>query len=61
MVRPKPIEPTARVWEFEVTMNTHTKPLTEDLTAVSVLVEGNGNRINPTEWQGDAATTAKAF
>jgi hypothetical protein len=53
VVKPKPIEPTATVWEFEVTMNTHIKPLTEDLTAVSVLVEDSGNRIKPTEWQGD--------
>lgn len=53
MVKPKPIEATATVWEFEVTMNTHTKPLAEDLAAVSVLVENNGNRIKPTEWLGD--------
>jgi hypothetical protein len=53
VIKPKPIEPSATVWEFDVTMNTHVKPLTEDLTAVSVLVEGKGQRIKPIAWQGD--------
>ena len=52
-IKPKPIEPSATVWEFDVTMNTHVKPLTEDLTAVSVLVKDNGERVKPIAWRGD--------
>jgi len=53
VIKPKPIEPSTTVWEFDVTMNTHVKPLTEDLTAVSVLIENKGQRIKPIAWQGD--------
>ena len=52
-IKPKTIEPSATVWEFDVTMNTHVKPLTEDLTAVSVLVKDNGERVKPIAWRGD--------
>lgn len=53
VVKPKPGEAGAKVWEFDVTMNTHIKPLGEDLSAVSVLVDGNGHRTKPIAWQGD--------
>jgi hypothetical protein len=54
-IKPKPIEPGATVWEFDVTMNTHVKALTEDLTAVSVLIEDKGQPIKPIAWGGDKA------
>jgi hypothetical protein len=41
-------------WEFEVTMDTHTKPLNEDLTKSSVLVDDSKARYAPLAWQGDA-------
>jgi len=40
-------------WEFEVTMDTHTKPLNEDLTKVAVLLDESQQRYAPSEWRGD--------
>ena len=40
-------------WEFEVTMDTHTKPLSDDLTRATVLVDDSQQRYAPTDWQGD--------
>lgn len=40
-------------WEFEIVMDTHTKPLDDDLTKTAVLVDGGGRRYTPLAWQGD--------
>jgi hypothetical protein len=40
-------------WEFAVTMDTHTKPLDDDLTKTAVLVDDGGRRYVPLSWQGD--------
>lgn len=39
--------------EFEVVMDTHTKPLDADLTKTAVLVDDSGRRYMPQSWQGD--------
>ena len=44
---------TEAVWEFEVAMDTHTKPLSEDLAKAAVLVDDEGRRHAPMAWQGD--------
>lgn len=59
VVTPKVLGPAAKVWEFEVVMDTHTKPLNENLAEVAVLVDDAGRRHTPTAWQGDPP--AKAF
>lgn len=41
-------------WTFDLTMDTHSKPLSEDLTKISVLVDDRGTRYAPLAWQGDA-------
>lgn len=41
------------VWEFEVTFDTHTQALTDDLMKNAVLVAADGRRISPSGWQGD--------
>lgn len=53
VVTPKVLGPAAKVWEFEVVMDTHTKPLNENLAEVAVLVDDAGRRHTPTAWQGD--------
>ena len=53
VVKPKAIEAGASMWEFEITMDTHTKPLSDDLSRVAVLVDGSGRRYLPLAWQGD--------
>ena len=52
VVKPKAIG-GGPVWEFEVTMDTHTRPLDDDLTKSAVLVDENGRRYAAAGWQGD--------
>lgn len=53
VVKPKSVAPGA-AWEFEVTMDTHTTPLNEDLTKTTVLLDDSQQRYVPIGWQGDA-------
>jgi len=53
VVTPKAVGPSVKVWEFEVVMDTHTKPLSENLSQVAVLVDDTGRRYIPAAWQGD--------
>jgi hypothetical protein len=51
VIKPKSVAGAA--WEFEVTMDTHTKPLSDDLTKTTVLLDDRQQRYTPTAWQGD--------
>lgn len=53
VVTPKTLAPGAAAWEFEVIMDTHTKPLTDDLVRAAVMVDENGRQYAPLSWQGD--------
>lgn len=44
---------TGSGWTFGVTMNTHTKPLNDDMTKAASLVDDDGKRYSPLSWQGD--------
>lgn len=52
VVTPKPFDPTAMTWDFDVVMDTHTKPLGDDLARVSELVV-DGRSYASAGWQGD--------
>ena len=52
-VTPLSLSTTADAWRFEVRLNTHVAPLTEDLAAASVLSDGKGHDERPSAWQGD--------
>ena len=52
-VKPLGLTPGAKSWDFEVTMNTHTQPLDQDLARVSVLVDDGGKQHPPSAWKGD--------
>jgi hypothetical protein len=52
VIKPKSVAAGA-AWEFEVVMDTHTKPLDDDLTKTTVLVDDGGRRYMPLSWQGD--------
>ena len=54
VVTPKVYGPSADVWEFSVVVDTHVKPLSENLTQAAILVDGAGRRYEPIAWQGDA-------
>jgi hypothetical protein len=53
VVTPKALGRDVAVWEFNVVMDTHTKPLNDDLAQIAVLVDGAGRRYVPVAWQGD--------
>ncbi|QDZ26796.1 hypothetical protein [Noviherbaspirillum sp. UKPF54] len=40
-------------WEFDVTFDTHTQPLNDDLLKSAVLVSANGAQASPVSWQAD--------
>jgi hypothetical protein len=52
VVTPKATAPGA-VWEFDVVMDTHTKPLDTDLARAAELIDDGGQRYQPLEWKGD--------
>jgi hypothetical protein len=52
VVTPKTLDPNT-VWEFEVVMDTHTKPLNENLDQAAVLMDEAGQRYAPVAWVGD--------
>ena len=53
VVTPRPIVAGSTVWEFDIVLDTHTKPLTEDLGRMSAIVDEGGQRYTPTSWQAD--------
>jgi hypothetical protein len=53
VVTPKALGPGVPVWEFNVVMDTHIKPLDDNLAQVAVLVDVAGHRYAPVAWQGD--------
>lgn len=40
-------------WEFQVTLDTHSVELREDLAQVSVLTDRSGKEYRPISWEGD--------
>ena len=52
-VTPLALSKAADTWRFEVQLNTHVAPITQDLAAVAVLSDGNGHDERPSAWEGD--------
>lgn len=50
-VAPKDIQDKAQTWDFEVTAESHTRDLSDDLTKSSVLVV-DGKQYLPAGWEG---------
>lgn len=53
VVTPKALGSDVAIWEFTVVMDTHVKPLDDNLTQAAVLEDGAGRRYVPLAWQGD--------
>lgn len=53
VVTPTALGPGMAVWEFKVVMDTHTKPLDDNLTEAAILMDESGSRYGPAAWQGD--------
>lgn len=43
----------ADTWRFNIQLNTHVAPITQDIAAVSVLSDGEGHDERPLAWEGD--------
>lgn len=52
-VAPRSLAPTAQSWDFEVTLDTHTQPLSQDLIDATTLIDADGNVHAPLGWEGD--------
>lgn len=52
VVTPKDVAAKS-AWEFKVVMDTHIKPLDDDLTKTAVLEDDEGRKYMPLSWQGD--------
>lgn len=54
-VKPTDVSPTAVNWRFQVSMNTHTGDLGDDLSRTAVLVDPAGKQYPAIAWEGDPA------
>lgn len=52
VVTPKSLDPAATTWDFEIVLDTHTKPLNDDMARTSELI-ADGRSYAPLGWQGD--------
>lgn len=46
------LENASSTWDFKIVLNTHSEELSEDLVAVSELLDGRGKSYKPTNWEG---------
>ncbi len=53
-VTPRNLVPGASHWDFEVTLETHTQPLDQDMIRITSLIDVNGTAHAPISWEGDA-------
>jgi hypothetical protein len=54
-VTPRNLALGASSWDFEVSLETHTQPLDQDMTRVAVLIDTNGKSHVPVAWDGSPA------
>lgn len=52
IIPPRDILENSDIWRFNVSLNTHSIELTEDLTKISVLIDDKGKIYNPESWDG---------
>lgn len=51
-VSPLDLSPQSAEWRFDVTMNTHSAELDQDMTKSAVLVDDQGREYKPLKWEG---------
>ncbi len=52
-VTPRSISAEARMWDFEIALDTHTSDLSQDLAKSSALIDAQGKPHAPIGWEGD--------
>lgn len=50
---PRSLAPDAQSWDFEITLDTHAEPLTQDLVSAAALIDATGSVHAPIGWEGD--------
>lgn len=50
---PRDLSPAAKVWEFDIVLETHSQELSDDLKTTATLVGDGGGKQVPTAWEGD--------
>jgi len=53
-VKPVEVSAGAATWSFQVSLNTHSQDLSDDLARAAFIVNGAGAKESPTGWEGDA-------
>ncbi len=53
LATPRELSSTAKVWEFEIVLQTHSQDLTDDLAAASTLIADGRLTQAPAAWEGD--------
>lgn len=51
-VKPRNLAPEAKVWEFEIVLESHVQELGDDLTRSAVLIDAQGRPRTATAWNG---------
>lgn len=54
-IAPKTFSEENSTWDFEITFDTHSVELNQDLTKVAVLIDESGKEYKPSAWEGDPA------
>lgn len=52
-VAPRNLAPDAASWDFEITLETHTQALDQDLTRSAILIDAAGKSHTAIGWEGD--------
>jgi len=52
--KPGSLARDAKIWDFEIVLDTHSQDLGDDLVKSAVLVDGEGRQYKPTAWDGAA-------
>lgn len=52
-VRPVDVSASAKMWSFEIVLDTHSQDLSDDLPQVATIRGGGGAPQMPTGWEGD--------
>lgn len=50
---PLKLDPDDGIWEFQVSMDTHSGELNDDLLRIAVLADNGGREYQPVGWEGD--------
>lgn len=52
-VTPKTLTSSSQTWDFNVSLDTHTGSLDQDLVSIISLIDDKGNEYNAIRWEGD--------